>query len=359
MLAAPLPDNEEARVAELHALDILDSAPERHYDDLVRIASAICGTPIGFVSLVDRDRQWFKAKLGIDVSETPREVSFCAHALNDPSRVLVVPDATQDPRFSDNPLVTGGPFIRFYAGAPLVSASGSVLGTLCVIDRKPRQLEPFQYEALQALSRQVTALLELRRTTRQLQHQLAEREWYEAQLKRQQQELERQNADLTEQARTDGLTGLVNRRALDAALATAIEAAAAGPGDGQTLALAFIDVDHFKTINDLHGHAEGDRVLTVLARLLQTSRGAAGVAARSGGDEFALMLPNISPEAAELQCDYLREAVASELMELQASVSVGVAMLRTGESVREFCVRADEALYRAKAAGRNRIAVTR
>lgn len=357
MLAPPLPANEDARIAELRALDILDSAPERHYDDLVRIASAICGTPIGFVSLVDSDRQWFKAKLGIDVSETPREVSFCGHALDDPSRVLVVPDAAQDPRFSDNPLVTGGPNIRFYAGAPLVTAAGSVLGTLCVIDHEPRELEPFQHDTLQALSRQVTALLELRRTTRQLQHQLAEREWYEAQLERQQQELEQRNADLTEQARTDALTGLVNRRALDAALATAI--AAASPGGGHDLALAFIDVDHFKTINDLHGHAEGDRVLIVLARLLQTSRGAGGIAARFGGDEFALMLPNASPEAAELQCDYLREAVASELMELQVSISVGVAMLRAGETVREFCLRTDEALYQAKAGGRNLVAVVR
>ena len=357
MLAAPLPDNEDARVAELHALDILDSAPERHYDDLVRIASAICGTPIGFVSLVDRDRQWFKARLGIDVSETPREVSFCAHALEDPSHVLVVPDATRDPRFADNPLVTGGPNIRFYAGAPLVTASGSVLGTLCVIDRKPRELEPFQYEALQALSRQVTALLELRRATRQLQQQLAEREWYEAQLKRQQEELELRNADLSEQARTDALTGLVNRRALDAALENAI--AGASPTGGRSLALAFIDIDHFKTINDLHGHGEGDRVLTVLARLLQTHRGAGGVAARFGGDEFALMLPDASQEAAELQCEYLREAVASELMELQASISVGLAMLRAGETVHEFCVRADEALYQAKTGGRNRVAVGR
>ena len=357
MATAPLPANEDQRVAELHGLHVLDTEPEQGYDDLVKITSSICGTPIGLVSLLDSDRQWFKARQGMDEPETPRDVAFCAYAILDPSNLLVVPDALQDSRFSDNPRVIGEPHIRFYAGAPLVSRTGNVLGTLCVIDHQPRTLEPAQLEALRALSRQVVALLELRRTTRQLQHQLAEREWYETQLERQQQELERRNADLTEQARTDPLTGLVNRRALDAALASAMEVAL--PDGGKTLALAFLDVDHFKTINDLHGHAEGDRVLTVLARLLQVNRGAAGVAARFGGDEFALMLPNASAEAVELQCEYLCSEVANELIELQASISVGVAMLHAGEAIRDFCVRADEALYQAKTAGRNRVVVSR
>jgi diguanylate cyclase (GGDEF)-like protein len=367
MVAAPIPANEDQRVAELHGLHILDTGPERGYDDLVTITSSICGTPIGLVSLLDSDRQWFKARQGLDVSETPREVSFCAHAAADPSNLLVVPDALQDPRFSDNPRVTGEPHIRFYAGAPLVSPAGNVLGTLCVIDHQPRVLQPAQLDALQALSRQVVALLELRRTTRQLQRQLAEREWYEAQLERQQQELERRNADLTEQARTDPLTGLVNRRALDAALASAMEVSS--PASGRTLALAFLDVDHFKTINDRYGHAMGDEVLrhfaNVAGKLLRPADilgrigGAAGVAARFGGDEFALMLPNVSADAVELQCEYLCTEVAHELIELQASISVGVAMLHAGETPRDFCVRADAALYQAKEGGRNRTVVLR
>lgn len=163
---APFPPHETARLAALQAQQLLDSLPEQMFDDIVKVASSVCGTPIALISLVDRDRQWFKAKVGLSASETPRDQAFCAHAILEPGRPLVVPDATQDPRFAENPLVTGSPDIRLYAGAPIVSHSGHALGTVCVIDRQPRQLEPAQIEALEALSRQVSNLIEYRRITR-------------------------------------------------------------------------------------------------------------------------------------------------------------------------------------------------
>ncbi len=356
MRTAPIPANEDRRVGELHDLGILDTEPERDYDDLVRIASSICGTPIGLVSFIDRDRQWFKARLGIDAVETPRDVSFCAHAINDPSNLMLVPDATLDPRFSDNPHVTGEPHVRFYAGAPLLTSSGNALGTLCVIDHQPRTLEPFQREALLALARQVAVLLELRRTARRLHHQLVEREWYEARLKLQQQELERANADLAEQTRTDPLTGLANRRALEAGLATAI--AAAGGADKVPVLLR-LAVDEFKSLNELHGHAEGDRALVAVAQLLQTNRGASGVAARVGGDEFALLWPATSAISAEFQCEYLREAVATELGVIGGTISIGIAGWRAGETPEALWSRAEAALQSAKGRGRNQLEVAR
>jgi len=167
-MSAPLPANESQRLAYLAELEVLDTDLEASFDDITRLAAAICGTPIALVSLVDEHRQWFKSKLGLDVRETPREHSFCAHAILG-QEVFEISDAQNDSRFQENPLVTGAPRIRFYAGAPLLTPSGLALGSLCVIDNKSRSsLSPEQRELLAGLSRQVMALLSLNWTIRTL-----------------------------------------------------------------------------------------------------------------------------------------------------------------------------------------------
>lgn len=162
MTAAPLPDNEQARLQALKDYEVLDTGAEASFDSIVTLASQLCQAPIALVSLVDTERQWFKAREGLGAQETHRDLAFCAHAIHQPTP-LIVENALEDPRFKDNPLVLGEPNIRFYAGAPLITPEGFALGTLCVIDTKPRTLTEHQIKGLQALSSQVVSLLELRK----------------------------------------------------------------------------------------------------------------------------------------------------------------------------------------------------
>lgn len=163
-----IPENEANRQAALKAYQILDTLSEAEYDEITALASFICETPISLISLIDDHRQWFKSNLGIDVTETPKEIAFCAHAINDPKNPLVVEDARKDERFFDNPLVTEQPNVVFYAGIPLVNEDGFALGTLCVIDQKPKELKPAQLKALQLLANQLMKLLELRKKSHHL-----------------------------------------------------------------------------------------------------------------------------------------------------------------------------------------------
>jgi signal transduction histidine kinase len=168
MLSARIPENESERQANLDLYEILDTFPEDAFDAITSIAAHICGTPIALISLIDKDRQWFKSHHGLAVSETPRDFAFCAHAILDPDQLFVVEDAKLDDRFFDNPLSTGDPNVIFYAGAPLVSSEGFPLGTLCVIDNKPHTLNSDQRKALADLSNQVIAQIELRRNLKEL-----------------------------------------------------------------------------------------------------------------------------------------------------------------------------------------------
>jgi PAS domain S-box-containing protein len=180
-MKAPLPENEAARLETLQRYGVLDTLPEQEFDDLSRLASMICGTPIALVSLVDANRQWFKARIGMEEPETPRDIAFCAHAILQPD-VMVVPDTLADERFRTNPLVTSDPSVRFYAGAPLMTAEGHALGTLCVMDHQPRDMSPEQRRALKSLSRLVVTQLELRRSIGNLSRAMIERRFAEDEL---------------------------------------------------------------------------------------------------------------------------------------------------------------------------------
>lgn len=196
-MKAPLPHNEEERLQALRRYEILDTDPEKEFDDLTLLASHICGAPVALISLVDQDRQWFKSKVGTTDNETPRDIAFCAHGILQ-AEVFVVNDAQADQRFATNPLVTGNSRIRFYAGAPLIAPGGHALGMLCVNDQVPRDLTAEQKRALQALSRQVVSLLELRRSLMELRVTVT-------QLKSAEGELEKVHEQLLEASRRSGM----------------------------------------------------------------------------------------------------------------------------------------------------------
>ncbi len=188
-LQPPIPSNELARLAALRQYQILDTAPEKVFDDFTFLAAQVCRTPIALISFVDGDRQWFKSKVGVDVDCTPRDVAFCAYTIMQ-QQPLVVPNALNDSRFADNPLVAQAPEIRFYAGAPLITPEGYAIGTLCVVDTVPRDLSLEQQEGLRALSNQVIAQLEMRRNVITVSRNVMQRQQQEAEMRRQQEFIE-------------------------------------------------------------------------------------------------------------------------------------------------------------------------
>lgn len=183
MRAAPIPDNEAARLETLRQYQVLDTDSEEVFDDLTHLAAYLCQAPTALISLVDANRQWFKARVGVQARETPRNISFCGHAIIQKG-CFIIEDALFDERFADNPLVINEPFVRFYAGMPLISPEGFAIGTLCVMDRKPRHLDDEQIEALEMLSNQVMSQLELRREVRFCKNALERHKKVEGKLKK-------------------------------------------------------------------------------------------------------------------------------------------------------------------------------
>jgi diguanylate cyclase (GGDEF)-like protein len=342
LLPPALPDDEAERLAALDALGVLYTPAEERFDRLTRLAGRILQVPIALVSLVGKDVQWFKSRYGLDAPETPREISFCGHAILG-EETLVVPDASRDVRFFDNPLVTGAPAIRFYAGHPLRSAEGKKLGTLCVIDRTPRELTREDHQALQDLAA------------------IAEGELNHARLAESHQQLIVELGELRRKALVDPLTGLWNRRAMLELLKR--EAAQLRRSKGW-LSIMLIDIDHFKAINDAHGHASGDRVLCEVATALRRTLRTFDAVGRWGGEEFIAVLPGCSGANAVILAERLRECVEAVRVPtatgtIGTTVSVGtIAVHAPADELLDDAINAaDEALYRAKRGGRNRVAV--
>lgn len=255
MLAPNEPDNESTRIQVLQGLNLLDSAPEERFDRLTRLAKRLFNVPIALVTLVDKDRQWFKSCVGLNATETPRSVSFCGHAILK-NELLLVPDATQDERFHDNPLVIGEPNIRFYAGYPLTVPNGNKMGTLCLIDTKPRELDDEERGLLRDLAG------------------MAEQELMAVQM-----------------ASMDELTLLSNRRGFKMLAQHALDACSRME---KPATLLFFDLNDFKQINDLYGHAEGDSALKTFADVLRIAFRESDVVGRLGGDEFVALLTGSS-----------------------------------------------------------------
>jgi diguanylate cyclase len=347
-----IPLDEAQRLAALHATRLLGSAPEETFDRITRTAARLLGVPIALVSLIDKDRQWFKSRTGLDACETPREISFCGHAILS-DEPLVVPDAAQDARFVDNPLVTGDMHLRFYAGVQLYSVDRKKIGTLCVIDSKPRQLGPGDLDALRDLARMVEQLV------------------YHRQLAMAAQSLSERlqdcppapggspaSGELAWLVAHDLLTGLPNRQAM----LRAIQGSIAGwRADGTPALVACINVDRFKRFNETLGHRAGDEILVGLATSLQALLREGDMLARAGSDEFLLLLhargEHPEPERAfDRIMAAANRAIPTPDGEIALTCSIGTTLLpQDGDDADALLNNAVTAMRHAKAQGRGAI----
>ncbi len=308
---------ETARLEALAEFDILDTPEEEAFDRIARLTSQIFGVEIGIVSMIDGHRQWYKAVQGLPSKEASLEETFCRHTLLGED-VLVVPDATQDDRFRDNPHVLGGPRVRFYAGAPLRTLDGTNVGTLCAIGDQPRAFTAREGNILRDLAGLVMRELELRKL-----------------------------------ATVDALTGCMSRRAFKIESQRLIALAHRHQDE---LSLISFDLDHFKSINDTLGHAGGDQVLVEVAAAIRQQLRETDLLGRLGGEEFAVLLPRTGLVGAMEAAEKLRlviEAISGKVG-FPVSASLGVATLRRPQGIDDLLEEADKALYLAKDGGRNR-----
>lgn len=318
-MLADLKSDEAGRMLALRRLDILDTQEERPFERIVNLVQQVLLVPICAVSLIDADRQWFKARRGLDVCETARDISFCTHAIHstDP---FVIRDATLDPRFADNPLVTGEPHIRSYAGIPLQTPEGYIVGTLCAIDRVPREFPDHEIGILSNFAKVIVGELELRQI-----------------------------------ASTDSLTGIQSRRALMAQASSELNRA---KRYDHPLTILMLDIDRFKSINDTLGHTVGDIVIKRIAELLLKTIRNSDLLGRYGGEEFCVLLPETSLEESMILAERIRilcfHEDINELNGLHVSVSIGIAACKgKTDEIAAMIERADKALYEAKKGGRN------
>lgn len=268
-----LPENESVRLETLRSLNLLDTQAEESFDRVTRLAQHIFKVPIALISLVDEHRQWFKSCVGLNVNETPRDISFCGHAILG-DKPLIINDTLEDPRFLDNPLVTGQPNVRFYAGHPITLSGGMCIGTLCIIDTQPRDLSSEEVQALEDL-----ALI----TQREL--------------------------SIMRLATRDELTDIPNRRGFNLLAERYLDLCIRQQTNAITI---FIDLDSLKFINDQFGHPSGDEVLRTFAQIIAKSCRKSDLYARYGGDEFVIMLTQVTINQCQLLIKRIEEAFASE-----------------------------------------------
>ncbi len=318
--AAPKID-ELARLRALARLDLLDSPRERPFDLIVDLVCQAIDVPICAISLVDQDRQWFKAIRGFDAKQSARDSSFCSHAIN-AAVPFIVKDAINDALFVDSPLVTGQPHIRSYAGIPLITAEGFAIGTLCAIDVVPRDFSPSEIAILANCAKVVMGEIELRQV-----------------------------------ASTDVLTGVMSRRSWTDCAEREVPRA---QRYGGALSFLMIDVDRFKAINDRLGHQVGDQVLIELAQTIGELMRESDWFGRYGGEEFVAALPETNLAQAAILAERIRTVIATKrfacLGDQACTVSIGVAMLARAETSCDPALnRADQGLYLAKKMGRNQV----
>jgi len=312
--------DEEERLTALKNYNILDTPPEDAFDRITRIAKTLLGTPIVLISLIDRHRQWFKSRLGLNVPETSRDISFCTHAILQDTP-FIVEDAREHPMFRDNPLVTGEPYIRFYLGAPLIVAGGYKIGTLCAIDQQPRQLSSDQIAVFGDLASLIVDQLALR-----------------------------------EIASVDATTGALTRRCFEIEIHREMTRANRYK---HALSLIMLDIDHFKSVNDHYGHAAGDSVLRKVVACIKRELRTHDFVGRLGGDEFVIALPETKTSSAKTVAERIRQTIASTPIdvlsdEIAVTVSLGVTSYDPSDHhVTDILARADAGLYKAKTGGRN------
>jgi diguanylate cyclase (GGDEF)-like protein len=319
----PILPNEAQRQRDLERQGVLDHPEDEHFNRLVQLACTVLETPIALISLVDRDRQWFLARHGLEATETPREMAFCAHAIAS-DETLVVPDARQDPRFCTNPLVTTDPKIRFYAGTPLQSRDGHNLGTLCVIDRLPRNFSANQVRLLEDLAQLVLRELELRR-----------------------------------QATINPITGLANRISFLEQAKPELERTREAGG---SLALLAVEIDHFNQIRNRWGQEASDRALANVADLLRSQLCPKDLIGQIGDQEFAMLMVDGNLDSAMERAEAIRCGIAELGGVFRASghqlhISGGLTLLAPMDGdAQELLLRAERALFLAQGNGHNQIA---
>lgn len=322
MQIAPKPRNEDERLQKLIDYDVLDTGPEDTFERITRLAARIFKAPIAAISLIDENRQWFKSHPGLDAEETPRDIAFCAHAiLRD--EVMVVPDATKDPRFAQNPLVLRNPNIRFYAGAPLTTRDGFNIGTLCVIDRTPRELSADEKESLADLARLVIQAFELRRrVSLDPVTELPNRQFFEDHLDRE------------------------HKRALRT---------------GKALSVVMVALDRFPALITEFGGVIADQILQNVTQLLRAQLRDSDLIVRYGAEEFAILLPDTDGHGSGLVAEHLRHELEfasflTEKGEVQVTASIGVAQCDPKvETVDQTLERALQAIKVATEGGGNRV----